>query len=154
LKISSFFLRISSFLKISSFFFLRIMNFFFRINHFKYFIFRVAPHEYECRQYKHCTLEVPRICKKGEDCEAMRIRWWQTCWTSPCTSRCWYKGSVGNHEACKECCDLACRNDPKFVGNSCFRCTLCKSRFGPHSWGKLNPEAKFHGHVCWGKDSK
>lgn len=113
---------------------------------------RVAPHEFECRQYKHCTLQVPHICKKGEDCEAMQIRWWQTCWTSPCTSRCWYKGSVGNDKECDECCKLACRNDDKFVGNSCFRCTLCKSRWGPHTWGKLSPEVKYHGHVCWGRD--
>ena len=56
--------------------------------------FRVAPHEFECRQYKHCTLQVPHICKKGEDCEKMQIMWWQTCWTSPCTTRCWYKVKI------------------------------------------------------------
>lgn len=113
---------------------------------------RVAPHEFECRQYKHCTLNVNGICKPGEDCDAVRTKWWQLCWTSPCTSRCWYKGSIGNHDACEECCDLACRDDERYVGNSCFRCTLCASKWGPHTWGKLSPEAKYNGHVCWGRD--
>ncbi|CBY17778.1 unnamed protein product [Oikopleura dioica] len=115
---------------------------------------RVAPHEFECRQYKHCTLNVNNVCKPGEDCDAVRTRWWQTCWTSPCTSRCWYKGSVGNQEACDECCDLACREDDKYIGNSCFRCALCKNKWGPHTWGKVSPEVKYNGHVCWGRDSK
>jgi len=29
---------------------------------------------------------------------------------------------------------------------------LCESRYGPHTWGKLSPEDKYNGHVCWGKD--
>jgi len=113
---------------------------------------RIAPHEFECRQYKHCTLNVANVCKDGEDCDAVKIRWWQTCWTSPCTSQCWYKNSVGNEEQCNQCCKDACRRDEKYIGNSCFRCSLCKSRYGPHTWGKLSPEDKYNGHVCWGKD--
>merc|ERR1712176_404128 len=113
---------------------------------------RIAPHEFECRQYKHCTLNVANVCKKGEDCDAVKIRWWQTCWTSPCTLQCWCKNSVGNEEQCNQCCQDACRRDEKYIGNSCFRCSLCKSRYGPHTWGKLSPEDKYNGHVCWGKD--